>query len=429
MTDDLETGSDAAVSRRQVTSQDVEETVNDLSFRAVDPVNVHVRDLNVDIDVSPGGLSALTTAFSRKKATQEAEVKAILKGVNACMTSGSLTAIIGSSGSGKTSVLNTLSNRIAVGRLRTTGEITYNASSELRSIRSAYVMQQDVLIPTLTVRETLHYAAELRLPPPTTGEERRKIVEDVILELGLKECADTRIGNNVHKGCSGGEKRRTSLAVQMLSNPSVLFCDEVTTGLDASTAFQLVITLKALAVKGRTIICSIHQPRSEIWQLFDHVLLLAKGSPLYSGRKSRCMAYFEQLGYILPPFVNPAEFLIDLAAIDTRSPEAEASSATRVQGLIEAFQALPENSELQAVEAKPSIGPTESAEEKSGQHHATLSHQVRILTGRTFKTTYRDPVSTFSGVGSSYTVSQLVRNTFSKSKAKSTSLATLPATL
>ena len=102
-------------------------------------------------------------------------------------------------------------------------------------------------------------AAELRLPPPTTREERKRIVEDVILELGLKECADTRIGNNIHKGCSGGEKRRTSLAVQMLSNPSVLFCDEVTTGLDAATAFQLVSTLKALAIKGRTIVCSIHQ--------------------------------------------------------------------------------------------------------------------------------------------------------------------------
>lgn len=409
----METGRDAAVSSRQAMTQDVEETVNDLAFRAVDPVNVHVRDLNLDIDVSASGLSALTTAFGRKKGTQEAEVKAILKDVNANIPSGSLTAIIGSSGSGKTSVLNTLSNRIAIGRLRTTGDITYNGSAQLRSIRSAYVMQQDVLIPTLTVRETLHYAAELRLPPPTTAEDRKKIVEDVILELGLKECADTRIGNNVHKGCSGGEKRRTSLAVQMLSNPSVLFCDEVTTGLDAATAFQLVTTLKALAVKGRTIICSIHQPRSEIWQLFDHVLLLAKGSPLYSGRKTECLAYFEQLGHILPPFVNPAEFLIDLAAIDTRSPEAEASSATRVQGLIQAFQVSPENSGLQTVEAKSLIGPTESAEEKFSQHHATLSHQVRVLTGRTFKTTYRDPVSTYFGADSSRSVLEIgSRNVF-----------------
>lgn len=398
MTEDLESGRDAVVNNHQVTSQDVEETINDLSFRAVEPVSVHVKNLNVDIDVSPSRLSGLTASFSRKDSTREPEVKAIIKGLSAYMPSGSLTAIIGSSGSGKTSVLNTLSKRIAVGRLRTTGDITYNGSSQLWSIRSAYVMQQDILLPTLTVRETLRYAAELRLPPPTNAEEREKVVKSVILELGLKECADTRIGNNVHKGCSGGEKRRTSLAVQMLSNPSVLFCDEVTTGLDAATAFQLVVTLKALAVKGRTIICSIHQPRSEIWQLFDHVLLLAKGSPLYSGPSASCLAYFENHGHILPTFVNPAEFLIDLAAIDTRSPEAEESSATRVQGLIYAFEASTENSRLQAVEEKPSMGPNESVLEKPGQHHATLGHQIRVLTERTFKVTFRDPLGIFGSM-------------------------------
>ncbi len=391
MIEDLESGGDAVISSSKVINQDVEETSNDMSFRAVDPVDVHVKNLNVDIDVSPSRLSAFTAYLGQKRSTQEPEVKAILKAVNAYMPSGSLTAIIGASGSGKTSVLNTLSKRIAVERLRTTGDITYNGSSQLEIVRSAYVMQQDVLLSTLTVRETLLYAAALRLPPPTTTAERKKIVEHVILELGLKECADTRIGNNVHKGCSGGEKRRTSLAVQMLSNPSVLFCDEVTTGLDAATAFQLVTTLKTLAVKGRTIICSIHSPRSEIWQLFDHVLLLAKGSPLYSGQTASCLAYFENLGYILPPFVNPAEFLIDLAAIDTRSPEAEASSVVRVQGLIQTFQESPENI---AVQEKPATGRSAPIAGRSGQHHAVLSHQVRVLTKRSFKTTYRDPVRT-----------------------------------
>lgn len=393
MTEDLESGGDAVISSHQTTIQEVKESVNDLSFRAVETVDVRVKHLNVDIDLSPSGLSAFPAAsFHRKKSTREPEVKAILRGVNAHMPSGSLTAIIGSSGSGKTSVLNTLSRRVAGGRLRTTGDITYNGSSQLSNIRSAYVMQQDVLLPTLTVRETLRYAAELRLPPPTTTEEREQVVQNVILELGLKECADTRIGNNVHKGCSGGEKRRTSLAVQMLSNPSVLFCDEVTTGLDAATAFQLVATLKALAVKGRTIICSIHQPRSEIWQLFDHVLLLSKGSPLYSGRSAGCLAYFESHGYVLPPFVNPAEFLIDLAAIDTRSPEAEESSTTRVQGLIQAFETSPENSGLQIAEDKTLMGPSGSVVAGYRQHHATIRHQIRVLTGRTFKTTYRDPM-------------------------------------
>ena len=194
MTEDLKSSGDAAVISHKADGGDVQVTGNDLSFRAVDPVDVHVKDLNVDIDVSPSGLSALIASFGRKKSTREPEIKAILKGVNAYMPSGSLTAIIGSSGSGKTSVLNTLSKRIAAARFRTTGDITYSGSSQLSSIRSAYVMQQDVLIPTLTVRETLCYAAELRLPPPTTTEERERIVQNVILELGLKEwCVQFRI--------------------------------------------------------------------------------------------------------------------------------------------------------------------------------------------------------------------------------------------
>ena len=122
------------------------------------------------------------------------------------------------------------------------------------------------------------------------------------------------------------------------------------------------------------------------------MLLLAKGSPLYSGPSAKCLAYFEHVGYILPPFVNPAEYLIDLAAIDTRSPDAEESSGTRVQSLIQAFRTSSEYNGLQAAQEKSSLSPIESADTHSGQHHATLSQQVRVLTGRSFKTTYRDPM-------------------------------------
>ena len=392
MSKDLESGSNAAINPVISTGQNGEDTANHLSFRPVEGVDVAVRNLGVEIDVSPSGLSLLFSSLKPKKIGQEQQLKAILKDVNAYMPSGSVTAIIGASGSGKTSVLNTLSHRIGGGRLKITGDIKYNGNQKLSSIRSAYVMQQDVLLPSLTVRETLRYAAELRLPPPTTTEERRQIVEDVILELGLKECENTRIGNNVHKGCSGGEKRRTSLAVQMLANPSVLFLDEVTTGLDATTAFQLVTTLKTLALKGRTIIMTIHQPRSEIWRLFDHVLLLSGGSPLYSGPAVKCLPYFDHIGHILPSFVNPAEFLIDLAAIDTRSTEAEETSSARVQALIRSFEASSESQTLQTIEEKQSNQRTDLARDSSKQHHATLGHQILILTDRTLKVTYRDPM-------------------------------------
>lgn len=147
-----------------------------------------------------------------------------------------------------------MAHRMSIGSFDTTGQITYNGNASIKKVRHAYVMQQDVLIPTLTVRETLLYSAELRLPASTSREDRVKAVEEVILQLGLKECANTRIGDNEHKGCSGGEKRRVSIGVQLLANPSVLFLDEPTTGLDATSAFQLVKTLKHLARMGRTVI-------------------------------------------------------------------------------------------------------------------------------------------------------------------------------
>lgn len=195
---------------------------NDISLRAVAPVNVSVRDLSVQVDVSPAkpaaALRALTSSKAGKKNGETAaELKTILHNVSADMPSCSLTAIIGGSGSGKTTMLNVMSNRMHGRRLDITGETRFNSQDirgDLSGI-SAYVMQTDVLQPTLTVRETLQYAAHLRLPSSVSKEERRRVVDEVILELGLKEAADTRIGNNVHKGCSGGEKRRTSIGVQV----------------------------------------------------------------------------------------------------------------------------------------------------------------------------------------------------------------------
>ena len=249
-----------------------------LSLRSVSPVTVSAQKLTLKIDLCPSKLDLIGYASYKKNADKwKPQHKTILENVTADFPAGTITAILGGSGSGKTSFLNSLSQRMLKARLQSTGKITYNGDTKISGIRSAYVMQHDMLLPTLTVRETLEYAAELRLPPPVTAAERKSIVEEVILELGLKDCANTRIGNNEHKGCSGGEKRRTSLAVQLLANPSVLFLDEVTTGLDATSAFELVKTLKRLATSGRTIITTIHQPRSEIWELFSKVVLLSDG--------------------------------------------------------------------------------------------------------------------------------------------------------
>ncbi|OJD12223.1 hypothetical protein AJ78_07148 [Emergomyces pasteurianus Ep9510] len=374
--------------------EDLEDNPAHLSLRAVQPVDVDVRDLVIRIDTTPPIFqSSPRLLWNRIRSKVDSPTKSVLHGVSANMPQGSLTAIIGGSGSGKTSLLNAISGRMNASRAKTSGSTTFNGIADINSIRSAYVMQQDVLIPTLTVRETLQYSADLRLPPPTTQAERRNVVEQVILELGLKECADTRIGNSAHKGCSGGEKRRTSIGVQMLANPSVLFCDEPTTGLDATSAFQIITTLKTLAQDGRTVIISIHAPRSEIWGLFDRVVLLSRGSVLYSGPADASIDHFAQCGHHLPPFVNPAEFLIDLAAYDNRSEEAELTSSARVEALKDAWKAKATGVSV-SEKFNTEVSPDRPGPALDGvpQKNVDFRRQFQVLTARTFKVTIRDPM-------------------------------------
>jgi len=184
--------------------------------------------------------------------------------------------------------------------------------------------------------------------------------------------------------------------VQLLSNPSVLFLDEPTTGLDATSAFQLVRTLKTLAKKGRTIITTIHQPRSEIWGFFDGIVILTRGSPVYSGKNDNCIPWFKELGMELPPFVNPAEFLIDIAAIDNRSPELEATSSQRVDRLKNAW-AIQSDKVYNSPGEKPAAAPKQTSAPRGkislSRRHSPFIRQTRVLTARTLKTTWRDPVS------------------------------------
>ncbi|ORX95355.1 ABC transporter-like protein [Clohesyomyces aquaticus] len=371
-----------------------------ISLREVDPVSVQLNRLSVSVDESPSLLGRL---FSRRKAKTPGSdgetattshgnhVKTILDGISANMPAGTLTAIIGGSGSGKTSLLNQMSGRMHGNRLSVSGATLFNGScSDTSRIRSAYVIQQDILLPTLTVRETLTYAAKLRLPSSISQHERSQLVEEVIMELSLKEAADTRIGNHEHRGCSGGEKRRTSIGVQLLSNPSLIWLDEPTTGLDSTSAFQIVKTLQDLARKGRNVIITIHQPRSEIWSLFDNIILLTKGSPAYAGKADECLSYFAGLGYELPPFVNPAEYLIDIVSVDNRSVEAEEEAQARVDHIKEAWRDHYFKSFEKTEQPSSAVTKRPSSNVNSGR--TSLLQQIRVLTSRTWIVTVRDPM-------------------------------------
>ncbi|KAJ4828341.1 ABC transporter G member 21 [Turnera subulata] len=255
----------------------------------------------------------LSTKASFCSPNEPKATKIILNGVSGIVRPGELLAMLGPSGSGKTTLLTALAGRLP-GKL--SGTIAYNGQPFSSSIKrkTGFVTQDDVLYPHLTVLETLTYAALLRLPKQLTREEKIEQAELVIMELGLTRCRNGVVGGPLFRGLSGGERKRVSIGQEMLVNPSLLLLDEPTSGLDSTTAQRIVATLRGLAKGGRTVVTTIHQPSSRLYRMFDKVVVLSDGCPIYSGHAGRVMEYFGSIGY--PPgfnFMNPADFLLDLA--------------------------------------------------------------------------------------------------------------------
>ncbi|XVF63293.1 hypothetical protein PTKIN_Ptkin09bG0076300 [Pterospermum kingtungense] len=258
--------------------------------------------------------SSSSTASDQRSRGANIQEKTILNNITGVVSPGEILAILGPSGSGKSTLLNALAGRLQQGH-GFSGTILANNKKPSKQIakRTGFVTQDDVLYPHLTVRETLVFCSLLRLPKTLTKKEKISVAEMVISELGLSKCENTIIGNSFIRGISGGERKRVSIAHEMLINPSLLILDEPTSGLDSTAAYRLVSTLGSLAQKGKTIVTSMHQPSSRVYQMFDSVLVLSEGRSLYFGKGSEAMAYFESVGFS-PSFpMNPADFLLDLA--------------------------------------------------------------------------------------------------------------------
>ncbi|XP_022731618.1 ABC transporter G family member 14-like [Durio zibethinus] len=238
--------------------------------------------------------------------------KTILNRLTGVVCPGEILAMLGPSGSGKTTLLTALGGRLT-GKL--SGKITYNGQPFSGAIkrRTGFVAQDDVLYPHLTVTETLLFTALLRLPNSLSRDEKVQHVERVIAELGLTRCRNSMIGGPLFRGISGGEKKRVSIGQEMLINPSLLLLDEPTSGLDSTTAQRILTTIKRLASGGRTVVTTIHQPSSRLYHMFDKVVLLSEGCPIYYGSASAALEYFSSIGFSTSMTVNPADLLLDLA--------------------------------------------------------------------------------------------------------------------
>ncbi|KAE8703451.1 ABC transporter G family member 21 [Hibiscus syriacus] len=238
--------------------------------------------------------------------------KTILNGITGVVCPGEILAMLGPSGSGKTTLLTALGGRLT-GEL--SGKITYNGQPFCGAIkrRVGFVAQDDVLYPHLTVTETLLFTALLRLPDSMIRDEKVRYVDGVIAELGLTRCRNSMIGGALFRGISGGEKKRVSIGQEMLFNPSFLLLDEPTSGLDSTTAQRIMNRIKRLASGGRTVVTIIHQPSSRLYHMFDKVVLLSEGCPIYYGSASAALEYFCSIGFSTSMIVNPADLLLDLA--------------------------------------------------------------------------------------------------------------------
>lgn len=272
--------------------------------------------------------------------------KEILKGMSGSATPGTCIAIMGPSGSGKTTLLNALAGRITAdtgskleGTIKVNGVDRTSLGSRFARI-SSYVQQDDVLFSLQTVRETLLNAAKLRLPKEVSLNEKNERVDALIAELGLSKAEHTHIGDHKVRGVSGGERKRTNIGVELVQDPSLLFLDEPTSGLDSFQALNVIETLKILCHHGSTVVLSIHQPRSSIFAMFDHLILLSEGFVVYDGPPGQqSVDYFANLGFQCPDLFNPADYFLDIVSVDNRSYDEEQRSRRRIEYLIDAFNA------------------------------------------------------------------------------------------
>jgi ABC-type multidrug transport system ATPase subunit len=234
--------------------------------------------------------------------------KSILQGLNGYASPGQVLAIMGPSGSGKSTLLDALAGRLS-SNTQQTGEILINGRREKLAFgTSAYVTQDDTLMTTLTVKEAVYYSAQLQLPDSMPISEKKERAEKTIKEMGLQDALNTRIGGGNVKGLSGGQKRRVSICIEILTRPKLLFLDEPTSGLDSAASYHVMNRIVQLARHdGRTVIASIHQPSSEVFKLFHNLCLLSAGRTVYSGPVSMVEQFFASNGFPCPPIQNPSD--------------------------------------------------------------------------------------------------------------------------
>ncbi|KAI2506887.1 ABC-2 type transporter [Fragilaria crotonensis] len=306
---------------------------------------------------------------------------------------GRLLAIMGPSGSGKSTLLDALAGKIKYspklslhGRRYLNDELVSGDSQ----IPAAYIQQDTNFFPHMTVKETLDFRVELKVGSSLTKRERDKLVADLMDQLNLSISANTIVGNNKVRGLSGGERKRLSIACEMISSPSIIFLDEPTSGLDSYQAMQVVETLRKLADAGKTVIAVIHQPSQQAFAQFDDLLLLSEGKQMYFGPVSKVRSYMESLGYKASSETGTAEHILDcISKVNSPDKDAEQESLDRILHLASSAAGIGEH-----ILELPKTDATKEKEKRFAaiggtRPKANLLRQFKLLLGRSLSETFR----------------------------------------
>ncbi|CAM0901961.1 unnamed protein product [Alopecurus aequalis] len=320
----------------------------------------------------------------------------ILGGVNGYARPGEVLAIMGPSGCGKSTLLDGLAGRLG-SDVSQKGDILINGQRQKLSYgTSAYVTQDDVLMTTLTVREAVQYSAQLQLPSSMSTAAKHDRAEETLREMGLEGAADTRIGGWMHKGISGGQRRRVSICTEILNRPALLFLDEPTSGLDSAASYHVVSRIARLARReGMTIVAAVHQPSTEVYGLFHSLCLLAYGRTVFFGSAYETNEFFAQSGFPCPSLMNPSDHFLRTINKDFDNDIEEGlgggkhtTTAQAIDTLVAAYKSSVHMAEVTRQIAD--ICGTGGGVVKTVGQQPSFVTQSMVLTKRSFVNMYRD---------------------------------------
>jgi len=376
---------------------------NSIAYDKIKGSVLSAHNVNYTVDVARG--------FCKGK-----EKKQILHDVTGVFRPG-MNAIMGQTGSGKSTFLDILADR--KDKRCVSGTLLLDNKPVPNNFKCmvGYVVQDDVVMGTLTIRENFAFSAALRLPTSISPKERKELIEGVIKELGLKKCADTKVGNAFLRGVSGGERRRCNIGMELIISPSVLFLDEPTTGLDANTANSVLHYLWRLSRRGHCIVFSIHQPRYSIYRMFDNIMLLSDGHTIYHGPASETLDFFSQQGFECQKHNNPTDFFLDVLNGDlmgTALDENKESILSMEQTVSESqhdklLQAFKSSSWYRKLEAEAGEimnkfndqGGYDGKPPDKVDYATSFGHQMAVMAGRQVRNLVRNPQTSVMTIGAS----------------------------